>query len=1402
MQPLNIQLLGRFNLLCGNQRIHLTARSLQSLFAYLVLHRDVPQPRQHLATLLWSELDPAQARRNLRRDLHALRQALPELDRLLYIDTNLLQWQSEVPVMVDVEQFQQGVHALENLDLTAPSTRVVLEQTLELYRGDLLPQHQQDWVVTQREQLQQIYTRLTGQFMTLLEEQREYQTAIRYAKRFLKAFPLKEPTYCMLMRLYVLKGDRIAAQEIYEQCITTLQTQLGIEPSVATQELWKTLQERAPRSDVKTENHKLEPPTRSQPTVMSPASSTVPQMDWGEAPDITRFYGRREELKTLIQWAGQDRCRLITILGMGGIGKTSLVVKLAQELVERAEVTVLHADSNVSTHNPKLNTQNFEYVIWRSLRNAPPLKTLLAELVPILSHQQDIEANLPHLLQWLRQARCLIILDNVESILQEGERAGCYRTGYEEYGELFRTIGEAAHESCLILTSREKPSEIGMLEGAELKVRSLLLSGAVEAAAALIQNAGLVGSHEEIQQLCQHYSYNPLALKLVSSSIQELFDGEIRLFLEQDAGIFSNVRRLLDRQFQRLSPLEQTVMYWLAINREWTAISELMEDIVPKVAKNQLLESLESLRWRGLIEKQARKYTQQPVVMEYVTSRFIRQVVIELKTSKLLFLIHYALIKTTVKDYVRESQIRLILQPIANQFRQSAGAAIALEQQIQQVLMALKQLSINRSGYGGGNLINLCGYLQLDLAGYDFSELNLWHAYLLTMNLHRVNFQHADLTKSVFSQVLGGVLAVAFSPDGQLLATGDNKGQVKVWRVLDGQIVFTLPDVPNIHAIAWSPDGQILASGGGDNTIKLWDICTGQCLQILQGHTNWILSLAWSPDGQTLASGSQDATVNCWNIPTGQCVATFHYVDAIWCLAWSPDGQMLASSGTEKIITLRHIPNGTCLTQLQGHTDVVWALAWNPTGHMFASASSDQTIRLWQVVTQQQNNSVSEVINWRTIQGHSGWVLSLVWSPDGQMLFSGSTDQTIRCWDGLSGQCLRILQGHGNWVWSVDCGLLSPAAIAQSDAPGQAALILASGADDETIRFWDVQTGQCLKTLQGYRDYAWTITWSPDGQTLVSAGVSQTIRLWSLQTGRCTKTLAGHDEWIYSVAVTSTVASGAFPQASKQILASGSRDRTVKLWDLGTGNLLKTLQGEQDLIWCTAWKPNEPLLAVGSSDSTIRLWDVETTRCLQTLSGHEGWVVSLAWSPDGKMVASSSQDRTIKLWDVQSGECLNTLQGHSLQVWSVAWSPKNNLLASASFDKTIKLWNPDTGDCVQTLAGHESGIFTITWSSDGMILASGGTDFTIRLWDVSTGKCLRILQGHTNWVLSIAWHPTQPILASSSQDETIRLWDVYTGECLKILNVDRLYEGLNIKGTTGLTDAQKASLFALGAIAE
>jgi WD40 repeat protein len=876
----------------------------------------------------------------------------------------------------------------------------------------------------------------------------------------------------------------------------------------------------------------ISPPGNSQvtPPELLP-QDTKSRQDWGEAVEVSVFYGRTEELDTLEQWVISDRCRLIALLGMGGIGKTSLSIKLAQKI-----------------------QGNFDYVIWRSLSNAPLVQDILADIIKFLSNQQ--ETNLPEevgarislLITYLQKQRCLLILDNAESILQDDNDAGQYRSGCELYGNLIQRIGNTNHQSCLILTSREKPGEVASSEGESNAVRSFQMPGlkAVDGEE-IFQAKGLSGSDDEQIKLIDFYKGNPLALKIISTTIKEVFDGDIHEFLAQGSIIFGRVRDLLDQQLNRLSDLEREVMYWLAINREPVSVSELRSDIVALESPPKLIEAVESLVMRSLIEKSAALFTLQPVVMEYLTNRLIEQVCDEIKTGKIEVFNKYALIKATAKDYVRESQVRLILQPIAQKANVGAHGCAPL----QQMLTTLRHDYSCQPGYAGGNILNLLCHLQIDINGSDFSNLKVWQAYLQGITLQRVNFAHSDLAKSVFTQAFDRITDVAFSPDGKLLATSDVGGQIRIWQVADGQQVLTFQGHSDwISSIAFSPDGQLLAvSGSSEATVKLWEVNTGQCVRILQGHKYWISSVAFSPDsaavatlgasGQTLASGSDDHTLRLWDANTGQCLHVLQgHTNHVRSVAFSPDGQLLASGSNDSTVRLWEVNTGQCVRILPSEINHVRSVAFSPNGQLLAS-SGDTTVKLWEVAT---GNCL------KTLQGHTHKIGRIAFSPDGQLLASGGNDTTVCFWEVSTSQCLRILQGHTNKVRSV---AFSP--------DGQ---ILATASDDSTVKLWEVNTGHSLRILQGYTNRMRTVALSPDDQLVASGSGDQMVRLWDVNTGQCLKVLQGHSSGIQSVAFS----------PNNQTLAS-SGDPTVRLWDVNTGQCLHVLQGHRSWVQCVTFSP-------------------------------------------------------------------------------------------------------------------------------------------------------------------------------------------------------------------------------------
>jgi WD40 repeat protein len=293
---------------------------------------------------------------------------------------------------------------------------------------------------------------------------------------------------------------------------------------------------------------------------------------------------------------------------------------------------------------------------------------------------------------------------------------------------------------------------------------------------------------------------------------------------------------------------------------------------------------------------------------------------------------------------------------------------------------------------------------------------------------------------------------------------------------------------------------------------------------------------------------------------------------------------------------------------------------------------------------------------------------------------------------------------------------------------------------------------QLSQTLAGHSEAVMPVAFSPNGKILASGSTDKTIKLWDVQTGALKQTLNGHSNGVHSLEFS--------PDGTT--LASGSDDKTIRLWNAQTGALKQTLTGHNSAVHTIAFSPDGNTLASGSTDKTIKVWDVHTGALKQTLTGHAETVKMVAFSPDGKLLLSCSDDKTIKVWEVQTGALKQTLTGHSNGVHAIAFSPDGKLIASGSIDITIKLWDTYTGALKQTLTGHSNGVHTIRFSPDGRLLASGSNDKTIKIWDVQSGALTQTLTGHTDSVMAVTFSPDGKMLASGSMDKTIKLWTPVT----------------------------------------
>jgi WD40 repeat protein len=646
------------------------------------------------------------------------------------------------------------------------------------------------------------------------------------------------------------------------------------------------------------------------------------------------------------------------------------------------------------------------------------------------------------------------------------------------------------------------------------------------------------------------------------------------------------------------------------------------------------------------------------------------------------------------------------------------------------------------------------------------------------------------------------IFAVAFSGDGQRLATASKDHTVKLWDLGNGHelLSYTGHD-EEVRHVAYSPDGKAIASAGSEAIIKLWDPATGKdqrTLKVPEGE--YVTAMTFSRDGKYLFAGlptkpqkDSDGSVAllvCFDAKTGEVKRTDRdFRGRISSLAFTNDGAILAAAVEDGQVRLWQYAGMIENTKQppywtkQHDTGAIYAVTFSPDGKTLVCSAADG-IKLYQTA---QPGATFTVSNPRLTLPANTFTKTLAFSRDGKSLFTGAQDGIIRFWDPETGQMLGSFKGHsgdvrslafnpgGNQLasaafdftvrlWDFDIVLVARD-LAQQTSPIWSVAFspdgdrVVSASADKTVRVWELTGGAAgaakpALSLEGHNAQVTVALFSPDGKTIASAGSDKTLRLWDAATGALLRTGVGHTATITSLDISSD---------GKRIV-TGAADRRIKLWDTGTGKELLSIDDNPSLVAAVALAPDGKQIAVGNVDQTIALYDT-AGKLQHRWTAHGISVNCLAYSPNGQLLASGGNDSFVKVWSVANpGAEPIALAGHTGPVSAVAFRKDSQHLASASADQLVKLWRVEgnTGKEIQTFRGHKDWVASVAFNRDGFYLVSGGVDRLIKVWEI-TSREAPLLAEHTAEVTTVAVSPDGKQITSGSVDNTIKVWDRATG---------------------------------------
>ena len=1420
----------------------LTGKGL-ALFAYVAAQPGAVS-RSKLVDLLWSDVSEFQARENLRSLIYRLRQ---DLDDYLLVTRHSLALNREVPYWLDTEVFA-GL-----ADIQISQKPELLEPILRLYRGDFLEGLEtgnafkfDEWLTDQQRRFRMIaaggWQRLVDHFV----EERQFAEAIAANRELLALSPWNEDAHRQQMRMLIANGQRSLALEQFAICVEQLRRELDVLPSAETTDLYEQIRNQRNR------------PSPAAPPIDEPQPGHLIRVERGTMPSPRFFVGRDQELRQLSRWIFHERCRVVSILGMAGQGKTTLAARFVEKVAAREYG----------------EAADFEGIVWHSLRNAPPLAEVLRDWIYQLSNQECL--HLPETLDrqfdllghYIQRRRFLFVLDNVESVLSATLAHSSDPSN--PYLQLWEFFLAQEHQSCIVLTAREWIDPLLVQREYPGLYRCILMEGLEEKESAqLLKSCGIFGSQQEIARLHDLYSGNPLALALAAQTIDDLFAGSVHSFLQEGALFLGTLDAILGDQFTRFAPLEQEILVWMALEQEPLRTNTLWQNLLLPPSKRAFLDALNTLCQRGLVRQEGALFRLQTVILEYVRTRLLDGLRAELTEHLLppnvdgseaqttsdplgltrMHINRYALCNAQAKEFVRAGQMRLIVTPLLQHLCDYWGGARAVEKKIRQLLALLRQEQERGApltgGYAAGNLLTLLSQLCAELSNLDLSHLTLRQVDLRQTRLYNSDLTHAVFDRCLFATAFHAPSCLAPHPAGKPLACGTITGEILCLDLGNQEFVASLHGHTTIvSALAFSPDGRYLFSSGGDR-LCCWDMATHSLRFTCRIEGALMRRLAVSPDGQWLAVPGHKS-IAFYSVASGQaCGVWATQTGLIRTLVFSPDGKWLAGgdSGGGFHLWKFASPADTSADPVYvaaPHGSSLHALIFSHDSRFLFSAGHDSLIRQWAVAdlcTRPPSKAQPAAI----LAGHTEDVNALSIGPTGNCLASGGSNGELLLWDIATGRQIDSLNGHSWWISDITflqttglqtaglqtAGLqttglqttgLQTAGLQTKARQEPGFHLLASISADQRLLIWEVDhhhrraQARLFSSMRAYTAAQEACSFTAAGSHLISGGPDGKVRLWS--THACTPPTLLYEnlDWITDLALHKETEQIAWSGLRGKIWLSTYRPTHSNGTDAAGPYKLappRLLEEERTPSFCLDFAPDGALLASATWNGAINLWHTGDGRLLRQLRKHTEIVFGLAFSPDGTLLASASRDGLICVWQMPARQAdspgefplLTTLTDHKKGVRCLAFTPDSQLLVSGSGDQTLRIWQRD-GQCLRVLE-HRASVGWLAISPcvvDGRLrMASADQQSQICIWDVHTGELLHTWQEDRGQILQLEFSPDGTLLAACGMNGHLHLWDACSATEIRTQEIRKPYADTFITGAAGITQTQRDGLLLLGA---